>query len=859
VSSGNEPGSERVATKCGAVFALTMLPGPTILRHAAKISGVLTIALGIASLGVHLTQIGRWQSLWHEEVLTGIAPQQGYAFLAVTGHPTLSAHLRPSPAAVLENGVWLGPSNAQHADIRSLGRGRFSFWNDYVYFSSSDLSDPRTNGRRYTIRYPPIDHVSASVLYVLTGISFLIGGGVWIAVGIPPLLGSWRRLARRTRSNIARVARSREPNQRYRRLFEFPAFHPHRTLRLELNVPALLVVLFAIPVVLSVPVLIAHAAGAQLAFTLGATSVIAITSVLVWRRSLPSMSSASCVALALCLVFFGSRAALEVKATAVGSMAILGATVLEAVALVLFVRDDRVGASVSGPSPLYLRLVTAVAVFVAALVVSNIYHHAFSSLISIDSGTYWTTPRDLFKPDPGNVPMRTPIYSFMITAVQFLGGSGQALLWLQFGIRALSAALMAWLLSGSSLFAGAFVGGLLAVDPVGAANSASYLTEGVFSSALVLALVLVVYQLNRPQPPPSWQLYAAGISFAVAFLIRPITAALIVFTIAAYVVVHRSLRSGALVAAGYATIALSIALFNYVKYGLFTILASGLYFAFPLFIHGLFNPDNGRASRVVLRQLKYCDPNVDYSNVTLETANTFVWTKLVPCTLRLNGGNVPGMYRLYGTAYREAFFAHPGIFIWRLSLESARFLSVTVAYYPDEVGSVTLPMNVEDVCEGRGVYRHYGPLFLRFMCPVNAPSLTAAKRLLVASRELRLAYQPYLYVYDPRIAFESFVEMQQAELTGAAAILFFVFAWAVSRPAYRSVIIAAVLMILFNAAATAFGQVTMRRYAAPLSPFFLIVTGLLLSSVVEEAYRAVRRSPALVSSWTKRLSVPGHV
>ena len=157
--------------------------------RAAVISGALTMVLSLASLGVHLIRIGRWQFAWHEIAISQIVPEYGYAFQAPNDHPELSAHQRPSPAALLENGVPLGPPNAQHADIRSLGRGRFSIWHQYVYFSSSDLSDPRTNGRRYTIRYPPIDYASASVLYVLTAASalyfsitasFAIGARIWL-------------------------------------------------------------------------------------------------------------------------------------------------------------------------------------------------------------------------------------------------------------------------------------------------------------------------------------------------------------------------------------------------------------------------------------------------------------------------------------------------------------------------------------------------------------------------------------------------------------------------------------------------------------------------------------------------------
>jgi SAM-dependent methyltransferase len=87
-------------------------------------------------------------------VLSAIDAETGFAYTAQTHHPRLSSHERPSSAVILEDGRPLpGPSNALHEDIRHVGAGRFSFWYDYVYFSTSDNSDPRTNGRRYEIEY----------------------------------------------------------------------------------------------------------------------------------------------------------------------------------------------------------------------------------------------------------------------------------------------------------------------------------------------------------------------------------------------------------------------------------------------------------------------------------------------------------------------------------------------------------------------------------------------------------------------------------------------------------------------------------------------------------------------------------
>jgi hypothetical protein len=59
-----------------------------------------------------------------------------------------------SKVRLLEDGQYLGPAAVSHDDIRTLGRGRFSHWGPTIYFSSSDSSDPNTNGRVYSL-VPP--------------------------------------------------------------------------------------------------------------------------------------------------------------------------------------------------------------------------------------------------------------------------------------------------------------------------------------------------------------------------------------------------------------------------------------------------------------------------------------------------------------------------------------------------------------------------------------------------------------------------------------------------------------------------------------------------------------------------------
>jgi hypothetical protein len=53
---------------------------------------------------------------------------------------------------LLEDGHDLGPADCPHDSIQAQGRGRYAVWNKFVYFSASDNSDPRANGRCYSLK-----------------------------------------------------------------------------------------------------------------------------------------------------------------------------------------------------------------------------------------------------------------------------------------------------------------------------------------------------------------------------------------------------------------------------------------------------------------------------------------------------------------------------------------------------------------------------------------------------------------------------------------------------------------------------------------------------------------------------------
>lgn len=52
---------------------------------------------------------------------------------------------------VLEDGSHLGPGHSLHDEIRGRGFGRYSHWHRELFFSASDNSDPRDNGRTYQL------------------------------------------------------------------------------------------------------------------------------------------------------------------------------------------------------------------------------------------------------------------------------------------------------------------------------------------------------------------------------------------------------------------------------------------------------------------------------------------------------------------------------------------------------------------------------------------------------------------------------------------------------------------------------------------------------------------------------------
>jgi hypothetical protein len=82
---------------------------------------------------------------WHADQ---IRPFDRTALLPYADEPTVERGR--SPVIVYEEGKPLGPAHSNFTDISKLGGGRFTFWTSQgLIFSTSDGSDPNSNGRRY--------------------------------------------------------------------------------------------------------------------------------------------------------------------------------------------------------------------------------------------------------------------------------------------------------------------------------------------------------------------------------------------------------------------------------------------------------------------------------------------------------------------------------------------------------------------------------------------------------------------------------------------------------------------------------------------------------------------------------------
>ncbi|WGR91837.1 hypothetical protein MTX26_15860 [Bradyrhizobium sp. ISRA443] len=84
----------------------------------------------------------------HAFLASSMAPAERAALLDLSDDPHIKRGT--SPIGVVEEGKPIGPAHSTFCEISKFGNGHFASWNTVgVVFSTSDNSDPNTNGRHY--------------------------------------------------------------------------------------------------------------------------------------------------------------------------------------------------------------------------------------------------------------------------------------------------------------------------------------------------------------------------------------------------------------------------------------------------------------------------------------------------------------------------------------------------------------------------------------------------------------------------------------------------------------------------------------------------------------------------------------
>lgn len=133
--------------------------------------------------GLVFSVISRFGVIVTHETMVGITHKSGFCYvylpevsdswkrLIFTTQPDDIERPESSELKVYEGTTALGPGHSNKQSIASLGLGRFTHWRNFVYFSSSDNSNPISNSRVYSVRYPMV--VKMRVMVALAIISIL--------------------------------------------------------------------------------------------------------------------------------------------------------------------------------------------------------------------------------------------------------------------------------------------------------------------------------------------------------------------------------------------------------------------------------------------------------------------------------------------------------------------------------------------------------------------------------------------------------------------------------------------------------------------------------------------------------------
>jgi MFS family permease len=148
--------------------------------------------------------------------VNSIRPIKGYVYvgtlpafdpLFIDDGSDSNEHPSRSHGMLYESGARLGPSHSLHAQIKTIGLGRYSHWKGVLYFSTSDNSDPFQNGRSYRFQYRL--YLRAWVPLILMALTAFVTyqTRAWRTTGKHPTLGRFICALSRSESAIVLVAK----------------------------------------------------------------------------------------------------------------------------------------------------------------------------------------------------------------------------------------------------------------------------------------------------------------------------------------------------------------------------------------------------------------------------------------------------------------------------------------------------------------------------------------------------------------------------------------------------------------------------------------------------------------------------
>lgn len=88
----------------------------------------------------------------YKAYLLNVVPSKGHCYMVQVPDYLTSDKDGVSKLMIFENSIPLKHPHAIHSEIEELGAGRYSHWESWILFSTTDNTDPNSNGRVYSVR-----------------------------------------------------------------------------------------------------------------------------------------------------------------------------------------------------------------------------------------------------------------------------------------------------------------------------------------------------------------------------------------------------------------------------------------------------------------------------------------------------------------------------------------------------------------------------------------------------------------------------------------------------------------------------------------------------------------------------------